>query len=189
MSQRADAMGAVFSRCCQAEVEQDDPEAPAALTGLPAESLELDLTAGWHARDGQAADALLLLDRALGKLPPGSRSAHLLNARGVCHYLMKNFPAALRDFNEAVQLESMRGLYSYNKGNTLLQLGQTEQAFEAFECALVVDPLLARGIPRDREWRVPRISFDKASLCARQAASGAGAAPPAAQARAVEPVD
>ena len=61
---------------------------------------------------------------------PASIRARALNNRGHAKYMQVEFESALKDYNDALQLEPKLIVAKYNRGTILYRMGKFEQALE-----------------------------------------------------------
>lgn len=68
-----------------------------------------------------------------------------LNNRGLANHFLKNFDAAIADFNEAIKLEDSDPTIFYNRGNAYLNIGTEESielAYQDFDTASTISPYI-----------------------------------------------
>ena len=104
--------------------------------------------AGLYARRGTAAlvqknnsKAITALSKALqsDSLPVFMKAA-ILNDRGLAYAKLYNIPAALGDFNAAVQIYPEYAVVYNNRGHVLHQMGYYAEAIRDFDRAIILDP-------------------------------------------------
>lgn len=91
-----------------------------------------------HYQNGQADTAVELIQRALQVQPAGSAAAY--SNLGLAHQALRQYPAALQDFEQALALDPHHLEALNNRGNTLNQLGRSGEALATFERLLALKP-------------------------------------------------
>jgi len=103
-----------------------------------------------------------LYDRALkdfsASLVRSPRNPGVLNNRGQCHYLKKDYVPAISDFSEAVSLNPKHFVAFNNRALVHIELKQYEQARKDIQAALKLNPkypeaLLNRGVVNEKTGR------------------------------------
>ncbi len=114
----------------------------------------------YHARSGHWASALLASNELVQMMP---RSAAALAWRAACYDALHEPATARADLEAAVELSPLDGRLRYQLGNALSELGEYDDAIEAYERALndddsgVRDALHFRlGIARRKTGRVDK---------------------------------
>jgi len=83
------------------------------------------------------ANGITLFDDVIEKQPQAFYAYH---SRGIAHYYKGNYPASLRDYDQAITLNGNYGLTHYNRGLTLMMLKQNEEALKSFSRTIELIP-------------------------------------------------
>ncbi len=81
---------------------------------------------------------------AVVALRPESAIAHNLLGAVLCDGI-RDYEAALREFDRAIELDPAKAFLHTNRGNALQWLGRSREATAAFERAIALDPTYPRG--------------------------------------------
>jgi len=65
------------------------------------------------------------------------------NLRGVCHFELQNYQAAIENYDKAIELDSSNYKPYYNRGNTYFALNNYPKARRDFERAIALQPDVA----------------------------------------------
>ena len=93
------------------------------------------------------------------------RNAGVLNNRGHCHYLLKNYPAAIADFTEAIEVDSGHFVAFNNRALAYIATEQYPAARRDVQQALKLNPkypeaLLNRGVIHEKSGQSERAIAD-----------------------------